>query len=394
MDYEERTDKENEKVINEEYKVWKKNSPFLYDLVVTHALEWPSLTCQWFPTVERSSDNLHKTQELLLGTHTNDDEPNYVQIVSVRLPNDTTEMEGDHSTHITITQRILHDGEVNRARYKSDDTNIIATKSRTGEVYIFDRSKYGASSKADEVFNPTLRLKGHDGEGYGLEWNPHKTKSSHLLSSGYDARICEWDVNGNNKQGKELEPLRVYTAHTTGVEDIAWHTRYDSIFASAGNDGRLMIWDTRSTASDKPVYNIRAHDAEVNCVAFCPGSEWVLATGSGDKTAALWDLRNLKTKLHTLQAHRSEILQLAWSPHHEAVLATASNDRRILVWDMSRIDEEHSSEYLEDGPPELLVRIAITSRYVIIILPCFSLCMAGILTRFQTLVGILQNHGC
>ncbi len=29
--------------------VWKKNSPFLYDLVVTHALEWPSLTCQWFP---------------------------------------------------------------------------------------------------------------------------------------------------------------------------------------------------------------------------------------------------------------------------------------------------------------------------------------------------------
>jgi histone-binding protein RBBP4 len=32
--------------------MWKKNSPFLYDLVVTHALEWPSLTCQWFPTVE------------------------------------------------------------------------------------------------------------------------------------------------------------------------------------------------------------------------------------------------------------------------------------------------------------------------------------------------------
>ncbi|KAJ1837186.1 Histone acetyltransferase type B subunit 2, partial [Coemansia sp. RSA 2703] len=35
-----------EKVINEEYKMWKKNSPFLYDLLVTHALEWPSLTAQ------------------------------------------------------------------------------------------------------------------------------------------------------------------------------------------------------------------------------------------------------------------------------------------------------------------------------------------------------------
>ncbi|CAN0302988.1 unnamed protein product, partial [Hapterophycus canaliculatus] len=30
-----------EKMIMEEYKVWKKNTPFLYDVVMTHALEWP-----------------------------------------------------------------------------------------------------------------------------------------------------------------------------------------------------------------------------------------------------------------------------------------------------------------------------------------------------------------
>lgn len=35
--------------MNEEYKIWKKNTPFLYELVVTHALEWPSLTVQWLP---------------------------------------------------------------------------------------------------------------------------------------------------------------------------------------------------------------------------------------------------------------------------------------------------------------------------------------------------------
>ncbi len=42
-----------EKIRNEEYKIWKKNSPFLYDLVVTHALQWPTLTVQWMPDVER-----------------------------------------------------------------------------------------------------------------------------------------------------------------------------------------------------------------------------------------------------------------------------------------------------------------------------------------------------
>lgn len=42
-----------EKAVNEEYKIWKKNTPFLYDLVMTHALEWPSLTVQWLPDVTR-----------------------------------------------------------------------------------------------------------------------------------------------------------------------------------------------------------------------------------------------------------------------------------------------------------------------------------------------------
>uniref|UniRef100_A0A286XZU4 Histone-binding protein RBBP4-like N-terminal domain-containing protein n=1 Tax=Cavia porcellus TaxID=10141 RepID=A0A286XZU4_CAVPO len=40
-------DAAGEHVISEEYKIWKKNMPFLYDLVMTYALEWPSLTTQW-----------------------------------------------------------------------------------------------------------------------------------------------------------------------------------------------------------------------------------------------------------------------------------------------------------------------------------------------------------
>jgi hypothetical protein len=72
-----------ERIINEEYKVWKKNSPFLYDLVMTHSLEWPSLSVQWMPDVIKPVDrdvNIHK---VLLGTHTSDGEPNYLMIAEV-----------------------------------------------------------------------------------------------------------------------------------------------------------------------------------------------------------------------------------------------------------------------------------------------------------------------
>jgi histone-binding protein RBBP4 len=138
-------------------------------------------------------DKSYKTQQLLLGTHTNDDEPNYLQIASVKIPKENksedTAMEDVHGkiqflcmrasitnffaieenknneTFIKITQKILHEGEVNRARYQIENPNIIATKSRTGDVYIFDRTTFDLMPQKDEKFDPTLRLTGHHKEG-------------------------------------------------------------------------------------------------------------------------------------------------------------------------------------------------------------------------------------
>lgn len=40
---------DEKKRVMEDYAQWKKTAPVLYDMVITHNLTWPTLTCQWLP---------------------------------------------------------------------------------------------------------------------------------------------------------------------------------------------------------------------------------------------------------------------------------------------------------------------------------------------------------
>ncbi|KAG0166383.1 CCR4-Not complex caf1 ribonuclease subunit Caf1 [Apophysomyces sp. BC1015] len=345
MSESEQTNKDLQRQISAEYKQWKSTAPYLYDLLMTDKQDWPSLTCQWMPTNTRGEESV--SQELMIGTLTNDEEPNYVKFLSVDVAN-LENKAGEKALHarIEIKQRIRHDGEVNRARYQPSNPDIIATQTRDGDVLVFDRTKVVQDTTCD----PALRLKGHTKEGYGLAWSPHRP--SHLLSASFDKTICQWDIRGTAKQDRVLEPYQRYEGHVGCVADVHWNAADESMFASVADDKTLMIWDTRSAR--KPTQSVQAHDGEVNSVAFHPRKEWLLATGSSDKTIGLFDIRKLNNKLHSLEMHQSHVRQVAWSPHDGPILASCGLDRRLMVWDLERIGEEQSAEDAEDGPPELM----------------------------------------
>ncbi|RWW08198.1 hypothetical protein GW17_00028375 [Ensete ventricosum] len=195
---------------------------------------------------------------------------------------------------------------------------IIATKTVSAEVYVFDYSKHPSKPPLDGACNPDLKLRGHNSEGYGLSWS--QFKQGHLLSGSDDAQICLWDINSTPKN-KALDALQTFKVHDGVVEDVAWHLRHEYYFGSVGDDHYLLLWDLRMP-NTKPVKSVIAHQGEVNCLAFNPFNEWVVATGSTDKTVKLFDLRKLENALHTLDCHK--------------------------------IDEEQTPEDAEDGPPELL----------------------------------------
>jgi len=153
-------------------------------------------------------------------------------------------------------------------------------------------------------------------------------------------------------------------------------------------------WDTRAP-SQTASYSVHAHEGEVNCISFNPFSEFIVGTGAGDRTVAVWDLRNLGAKLHTLAGHSQEVLQLAWSPHNEPVLSSAAADRKLHVWDLSKIGTPLSPEHAEDGPPELLVSLSSPSSPPFPpIRTLFSLSMVATPTQSLTFPGTQTSPWC
>ena len=119
---------------------------------------------------------------------------------------------------------------------------------------------------------------------------------------------------------------------------------------------------------------------------------------------ALWDLRNLKLKLHSFESHKDEIFQVQWSPHNETILASSGTDRRLHVWDLSKIGEEQSAEDAEDGPPELLVSLKSLYSvhfdcylYVYLLLVCFCffffLCVSSVVLILFDLISQFIHGG-
>uniref|UniRef100_A0A6N2L569 Histone-binding protein RBBP4-like N-terminal domain-containing protein n=1 Tax=Salix viminalis TaxID=40686 RepID=A0A6N2L569_SALVM len=126
--------------LDEEFSVWKKSTSFLYDFVIAHPLEWPSLTVHWVPlatplphSTDPSSFSIHK---LVLGTHTSDDFPHYLLIADAVLPTSVAEAKidiGGSSANsvipkVEITQKIRVDGEVNKARSMPQNPAIAVAK--------------------------------------------------------------------------------------------------------------------------------------------------------------------------------------------------------------------------------------------------------------------------
>ena len=126
--------------------------------------------------------------------------------------------------------------------------------------------------------------------------------------------------------------------HTAPVLDTPWSPHDDSLVASAGDDGQLLLWKVDSGAFEgwggdkwapqdfEPVMRIGASSRRVGQVLFHPTARQVVAGATGDHVLKLWDINYPEEPQRTLAGGHADAIQVSFVPSHLFAL-------RVVRWE-------------------------------------------------------------
>jgi cytochrome c len=158
---------------------------------------------------------------------------------------------------------------------------------------------------------PAQDLRGHGGPVGALD-----VAGDRLLSGSFDTRAILWDLT----RASARNVTRFHEGNVTGVALLP-----DGGFVTAGQDGRIALWQAESRAPDF------ATDPGVSAIAALAISE------DGARIAAgFWDgqvqvLDRATGQVHSHQAHSERVTGLGFLPSGD--LVTVGGDLRLVRWD-------------------------------------------------------------
>jgi platelet-activating factor acetylhydrolase IB subunit alpha len=186
--------------------------------------------------------------------------------------------------------------------------------------------------------------------------------SQFLLSGSRDKTVKVWEVASGFCD-------QTLTDHSDWVRCLAVRRHDAAVFATAGNDTVIYIYDT---ATRKKIGELRGHEHVVESIAFIceasPGSAQsksnvvtkhletarsFLASGGRDRSVRLWNILTLSC-LHVFQIHDNWVRSVLIHPSGNYIFA-AGDDRSIRVLD---INSQRCLRHLEEAHPHFVTSLS------------------------------------
>ncbi|XP_055544848.1 DDB1- and CUL4-associated factor 10 homolog [Wyeomyia smithii] len=158
--------------------------------------------------------------------------------------------------------------------------------------------------------------------------------------SGFPARFGDGD-SVHRAIYYSLEPKKSWNDQRNACNTCEYGGAYNlefspdgSILVAACEKKTIVLFDP---ITEKQMCTLKnAHNDSVNCVKFLDNR--MFATCSDDTTVALWDTRNLKSKIRSLHGHSNWVKNIEYSKK-DCLLVTSGFDGSIFTWDINSYTE-------------------------------------------------------
>ncbi|KAJ7361504.1 WD40-repeat-containing domain protein [Mycena albidolilacea] len=132
---------------------------------------------------------------------------------------------------------VSHTSSVEDLQWSPTDLTVFASCSADQSVMIWDiRTKGRQSAGAIDA--------AHDSDVNVISWS--RSTAYLLLSGGDEGGIKVWDLRNIKKRGTpdpNPTPVASFSWHKAPITSIEWHPTEDAIFAAAGADDQVTMWD-------------------------------------------------------------------------------------------------------------------------------------------------------
>ena len=126
--------------------------------------------------------------------------------------------------------------------------------------------------------------------------------------------------------GSDVSLIRALRGHAVSVDAIT--VTSDGLIASAGNDGQILIWESKTGAQ---LRSILVPSAQVTALA---SSEHILLAGLADGSLGLWQM-DTGEKLGAFSEHEGPIWGATFLSGSK-LFATVGQDAKVRLWDSGR----------------------------------------------------------